>query len=100
MEDHGPALAIGLSRSYRMSDPVPLGAGDLLVLATDGITEAMRRDRQLYGEPRFRETIRSLRDGMAEEIVAGVVHSVETFLEGGDLTDDLTMVAMKVGKPG
>jgi len=97
IEGHGPALALRLNREYRISEPVSLRPDDILVLSTDGIPEAMRADKRLFGEERQREAIRALRKCGAESIVAGMVLTVEDFLGGASLTDDLTMVVMKVG---
>lgn len=97
----GAVLAVGIGKGWGISEPCSLGNGDVLVLATDGIPEARApkvgdRPRELWGETRFRETVRALRDEDAEAIVAGVLGAVDEFTAGGEAEDDLTLIVVKV----
>lgn len=70
-----------------------LAVGDLLVLYTDGITEAQNRSLELYGTERL---IRSLAaEGSAEQVLEGLLKDFAVFTEGRLLKDDVTVVVLK-----
>jgi phosphoserine phosphatase RsbU/P len=76
--------------------PIPLQPGQLLVLLSDGFEEAQSPDGNLFGIKRVLETIQSLREHSAAEIVAGVVQEVATFCKRERPNDDVTAVVIKV----
>lgn len=77
---------------------VRLGAGDALVLYTDGVTEG-RRQLEHYGDDRLRATIEAAGPG-AGSIVDTVLADVLAF-QGGDARDDIAMITISVpGGPG
>ncbi len=68
--------------------------GDILYLYTDGTTEARNPDGAFFGEEALRETLlRVCRRGI-EAVPQGVLEEVEDFA-GGDLHDDIAMVAIR-----
>jgi sigma-B regulation protein RsbU (phosphoserine phosphatase) len=69
--------------------------GDLLVLYTDGVTEAMDEDLNPFGEARLREVVKGLRGRGAQEALSTVVDQVEDFTRGTPQSDDLTMVILR-----
>ncbi len=72
---------------------VDLHAGDLLVLYTDGVTEA-RRHEQLYGDERLVDLLASLPPS-AETVVPTLVEAVLDY-QLGEPTDDIAVVAIEV----
>jgi sigma-B regulation protein RsbU (phosphoserine phosphatase) len=72
---------------------VALTPGDALVVYTDGVTEG-RRDGDLYGDDRLRDSVVS-RAGSAAAIADGVVADVLDF-QGGDARDDIAVVVVRV----
>lgn len=70
-----------------------LGPGDAVVLYTDGVTEA-RRGRELFGEQRLLETLRSLASLDAEGIAAGLDDAVRQYQD--DANDDVAILVAKV----
>ena len=70
-----------------------LRAGDVLVLHTDGVTEARRGDI-FFGEDRLRDMVMK-GDGTAQEIADGLVDHVLDFQEG-DPRDDMAVVVLRV----
>ena len=68
-------------------------AGDVLVLHTDGVTEARRGDI-FFGEDRLRDMVMK-GDGTAQEIADGLVDHVLDFQEG-DPRDDMAVVVLRV----
>lgn len=68
--------------------------GDILYLYTDGTTEARSPSGDFFGEDMLRETLlRVCRSGV-EHVPQGVLDAVEAFA-GGDLHDDIAMVAVR-----
>ncbi len=74
---------------------VKLEPGDTLVLFSDGVTEAMDPDEQLFGTPRLREVLAGLMDTPLEEIQKRVLESVENFSRGAPQTDDVTLLLVR-----
>jgi sigma-B regulation protein RsbU (phosphoserine phosphatase) len=68
-----------------------LAPGDLLVLFSDGITEAARDDGEEFGESRLIEELLALGGDSAEAIVFGVLRRVQEF-SGSAQSDDLTLL--------
>lgn len=78
------------------SGTIELGAGDLLVACTDGITEAMDAEGNEYSRPRLAELVKKLRTQPPQEIVSSVLREVEAHSLGGMYEDDRILLVMKV----
>jgi sigma-B regulation protein RsbU (phosphoserine phosphatase) len=76
-----------------------LQAGDTLVLFSDGVTEAMDPDEQLFGVPRLREVLESKTTADLDEIQKTVLESVENFARGARQADDLTLLLVRYRAP-
>lgn len=74
---------------------VHLQPGDVLVLFSDGVTEAANPSDQDFGEDRLGELVASLRDRPAAEIVEAVHNAVTAFTEGAPAADDITVVVAR-----
>lgn len=70
--------------------------GDALVMYTDGATEAMNPDRQLFGEERLFELLRELGTAPLSELVNAIYDRVAEFAAGARRHDDITVLAMRV----
>jgi phosphoserine phosphatase RsbU/P len=70
--------------------------GDILVLITDGVTEARDLAGQEYGEDRLTEVIRNAAALTAEEIRDLVVGDLSAFGGGADPHDDQTVVVIRM----
>jgi len=95
---HGSLL--GVLRDVTVhEEPVPLRAGDQLVLYTDGVTEAMDASRRMLGEEGLLAALAALAPadrrapGAAERTAAAVVAAVESHT-GGRGSDDLTLLVL------
>jgi RNA polymerase-binding transcription factor DksA len=91
----GPAIGLVEGAQYSMESRT-LRAGDTLVFYTDGVTEAMNPQRQMFGEERLAQTVIALRQLPAAQIVAGLRQSVASFSADQPLDDDATIVVCKV----
>jgi len=75
--------------------PARLAAGDMLVLYSDGITEAMDAQKTQFGEERLRELLVSRRNDPASDIVAAVVSAVAAWCPSEVADDDITIIVAR-----
>ena len=69
------------------------------MLFSDGVTEAMDPDEQLFGVPRLREVLEGKTNMDLEEIQKTVLESVENFARGARQADDLTLLLVRYRDP-
>jgi predicted ATPase/serine phosphatase RsbU (regulator of sigma subunit) len=90
----GPAL--GILDSFRFEEgEVDLFPGDLLVMYSDGITEAMSPSHELFGRERLADLLQSGRHLPAAELTSKVVQAVRRHEQGAPQSDDITLVALR-----
>ena len=71
-----------------------LHPGDLLVICTDGVTEAPNSQGEEYGEARLTELVRQSRHLPVKELLAAIQASVEQF-SGSTQADDITLIVAR-----
>lgn len=76
-------------KQFRMKE------GDLLLLYTDGVTEARNASGELFGADRLCDILRAGQSGLPREVVDAVLREVATFTGTFAMEDDVTMIAMK-----
>jgi len=91
----GAALGIFKDWEYQQ-DEVDLGAGDRLVLFTDGVTEARGGNDEEFGEDRLVELITQNRQVGAAELQKRILAAVTEFC-GGNFHDDATVLVLAAG---
>ena len=72
-----------------------LEPGDVLVLFSDGVTEAANPRGEEFGEQRLAELVASLRDRPSAEIVESIHAAVAAYTEGAPAADDITVVVAR-----
>jgi serine phosphatase RsbU (regulator of sigma subunit) len=73
-----------------------LAPGDCLLLYTDGITEAMNAESEMFGDDRLASVFAQLAPNRsAQRIVDGLVEALEQFRRGQIGTDDVTAVVVR-----
>jgi len=77
------------------TEKVELRSGDLLLVYTDGVTEALNEDKELYSDRRLLETTRTYPDKSPEELVNNVVNAVKSFSKDVSQADDITVLALR-----
>lgn len=92
----GPA--IGLVDDYKfLCNDVELSPGDILLLYTDGIVEAVDPSgTEQFGYDRLLETVRQNEALSANELVQKLRQSLNDFTQGALLADDITLIVCKV----
>ncbi|HKV04311.1 MAG TPA: SpoIIE family protein phosphatase [Candidatus Acidoferrales bacterium] len=71
-----------------------LHSGDILVICTDGVTEAPNLRDEEFGEERLAEAIRQNKCASAKELLATIQASVQEF-SGGTQADDITLIVAR-----
>jgi phosphoserine phosphatase RsbU/P len=74
---------------------VGLRPGDLLVIFSDGITEAINPAQELFGEDRLAEVIAAHRTAPAQELIEQIMGAVRTYAGRAPQMDDMTLVVVK-----
>jgi sigma-B regulation protein RsbU (phosphoserine phosphatase) len=74
---------------------VTFGSGDIIVLHTDGVTEAENRQGELYGIERLCESARDLYGGSAQDVMNGILENLMTYIGSQKIHDDITLVVMR-----
>ena len=74
---------------------VPLNTGDVVVLYTDGITEAENLDKQMYGLERLCQVIKQNGQHTANKIKKAVIADVRQFIGQQKIYDDITLLVIK-----
>ncbi len=75
---------------------VKFQTGDILLLCTDGITEAMDVESEEFGTERLISSVNQVTDKKAKEIVLKVCDDVTVYSKGGTHMDDKVMLAIKI----
>jgi serine phosphatase RsbU (regulator of sigma subunit) len=89
----GPPLGIADDINY-VPRSITLAPGDLLLLYTDGVTEAENPQLAQFGIERLEQTILETRGQPARRVVEHVIKSVAAFAKGAPQSDDITCVAI------
>jgi sigma-B regulation protein RsbU (phosphoserine phosphatase) len=90
----GPVLGILPIAPYSEMH-AKLESGDMLVLYSDGVTEANNPAYEEFDEERFTQVLSANRNKPAAEIVQAVIQAVTQFAAGAPQADDITIVVAK-----
>jgi sigma-B regulation protein RsbU (phosphoserine phosphatase) len=90
------SFALGLLKDATFAEQhAELGPGDLLIVYSDGLTEAMNATGDFFGEERLRALASSLARDPAEQVGGRLLAAVETFVGDAPRHDDLSLVVLK-----
>jgi serine phosphatase RsbU (regulator of sigma subunit) len=95
LEKGGPVLGVLADSDYQGAK-VNLCRGDILVLYTDGAVEAENPAGEQYSATRLASVVSSHKQQSADELIEMIYSSVVAFSKGVPLTDDLTLVLLRV----
>lgn len=89
-------LVIGIRpREVYDEEPVVIRTGDVLVMVTDGVTEALNFSGEAYGMDRLRESISRHQALDAQALAQQLLWDVRRFAGLADQSDDITIVVIK-----
>jgi serine phosphatase RsbU (regulator of sigma subunit) len=94
LEADGPAVGV---LSFNLCENLSMDflPGDVLVVATDGFSEASNAQGDLFGYERLLHSVEQLASLRAEQIAMKMFHHIIQFSEGQDQSDDQTIVVLK-----
>jgi sigma-B regulation protein RsbU (phosphoserine phosphatase) len=75
---------------------VRLNSGDILLFFSDGLTEAANREGKFFGTGHIKDLLAANAKLSSSKLADRLLEEVEKFTQGGAITDDRTLVVMKV----
>jgi sigma-B regulation protein RsbU (phosphoserine phosphatase) len=94
LREHGLIMGMFDEAEYRASE-VRLAPGEILVLYSDGITEARARDGERFGVERLKEAARGAGVRSPKEIHDAILAETDSFTRSAPPGDDVTLMAVK-----
>lgn len=94
----GIALGVTTELDFYTEEYVKLKTNDTLLLYTDGVTEAMNTQRELFGEERLFSFLRKKGAASLSDLINDLVNEVERFAGGAEQADDITLLAIRYKK--
>lgn len=94
LDTGGLILGILEDASY-MHDNVELKPGNVLVICSDGVTEAISPEGEFYGEERLVDLIQRDQNLSAARLLDSIIADVDAFAAGSQHADDITLVVVK-----
>ncbi len=77
------------------SRPLTLGQGDVLVVNSDGVTDAQNNNNEMFGEARLLNIVRQQAGAGSVAIKKALMQAIEEFTGGRAQTDDITLVVVE-----
>lgn len=91
----------GMQNIKYKSQSVQIQTGDIIFLYTDGVTEAVNKNLDLYSDERLYNELNSINDeATPADIINKIKISIDEFSEGCEQADDITMLALKYFSEG
>ena len=72
-----------------------LNPGDSLFVYTDGVAEATNEQKQLYGTGRMLAALNKDPDAQPEQVLGNVAQDINSFVDGAEQFDDITMLSFR-----
>src|SRR5713101_728049 len=93
----GDKFPLGIvKKCHYQETQVPLEPGDVLVLYTDGVVEAMNDKGKMYGFERFMASIEAGRGLSANALLEKLIDNISRYVGDAEPHDDLTIVVVQV----
>ncbi len=90
-------MIIGVKENVNFEDRATLlDPGDILLLYTDGVTEAANIDEEAFGIERLAALLEDIHDEPLQQIIDAIYRSIISFSGTNRLADDVSIVAMRV----
>jgi phosphoserine phosphatase RsbU/P len=91
-------LILGVMKTFSpyLTETIQLEKDDLIILFTDGISEAMNKNGAEFSDERLEKISIELAQNSSSEILNGIVNEVKMFSRGIVQSDDITLMVLKV----
>jgi phosphoserine phosphatase RsbU/P len=99
LETGGLICGLFVQATYE-EETVQLQPGDVLVMFSDGVSEALNAADEEFGDARILECVQRNAGGDPTKVLDCLVHTVKAFAAGTVQSDDLTAVVVRYGQPG
>jgi phosphoserine phosphatase RsbU/P len=98
----GEGMAIGIdeTQSFQENQRSGWGAGQIILIGTDGIWETENAGGEAFGKERVRTVIREHRGSPAEGILQAILDAIDSFRQSAPQGDDITLVVVKIEDDG
>jgi sigma-B regulation protein RsbU (phosphoserine phosphatase) len=96
LEKGGMILGVMKTDIPYIAEEVKLKKEDVIIMFTDGVSEAMNKNREEFSDERLESVALTLKDEPAEVIMDGIKTEVQNFASGVTQSDDITMLVIKV----
>ena len=91
----GGLLLGGFPGSEYEEEKISINRNDLIVIFSDGISEAMNENEEEYGEERLKDFILNHRDEVPDKIIENILSNVKMFVGEAPQSDDITLLVIK-----
>ena len=95
LEANGPVVGLLPTAPYT-EQSLTMMPGDLLLMFTDGVSEAMARDDEEWGEERMIASAEQCSGNTADAVVKDLFRNVDAFTAGAPQHDDMTLLVLKL----
>jgi len=96
LEKGGMILGVMKTKYQYLTETIQLQKDDMLILFTDGITEAMDINQNEYSDEKLEKLVQSLGNKSAKETIDLIQKDVKKFTLGAVQSDDMTLLIVKV----
>ena len=90
----------GMFQAIQIAAIMALREGDAMVFYTDGVSEAFNPQEECYGSQRLLADAGAVAGQSAPAIAAGLLQKVRSFANGAPQSDDIAILALRVGGAG
>ncbi|MDZ7331212.1 MAG: serine/threonine-protein phosphatase [candidate division KSB1 bacterium] len=94
VELKGRALNLIKQCDYDVKE-IPLQRNDLFLIYTDGVTEAINENQELFEESRLIQAVEEVASKSADAVIQNVKSSLAAFMGKAKQTDDVLVIAIK-----
>ncbi len=99
LETGGPVIGL-LEFAPFVQETVQLDPGDVVVVFSDGVSEAMSRSGEEFGDDRLLEVSQAGLHGSVQTLVDQIIAAVRVFTIGAPQSDDITVMVLRYLGPG
>ncbi|MCH8957747.1 SpoIIE family protein phosphatase [candidate division KSB1 bacterium] len=89
-----PALGISSLSQYKQKQ-MTLSSGDLILIYTDGVTEAFNEEQEMFEETRLLKTVQEVAKQTSAKTIEHIKKKLKEFTEDASQSDDVAMIAIK-----
>ena len=89
-------IILGVMEDYQYTSlRSDLNTEDAILIYTDGITEAIDSNKNMYGEERLMNLLKSSNGVTPQQMVKNIIDDVDSFADEIDQFDDITVLSLK-----